>query len=83
MWCRVFANLDSAPKPAAIAAQLAGLGHPAEARADADDLGWFHLELTTDLGPLTLDRYSADEGIRDDLNSWAAWLEIHANLPSG
>ena len=29
-------------------------------------------------GNITIDRYGADECIRNDLNSWAAWLEIHA-----
>src|SRR5918992_682681 len=78
MWCRVFAHLETSPDADAIAAHVRGLGHACEARTEADALGWFHLELATNLGHLTLDRFQADEGIRNDLNSWAAWLEIHA-----
>jgi hypothetical protein len=78
MWARVFAAVDSAPSPDAIVAHLNASGHAAQARADTDAHGWFHLELSTAAGALTLDRYGANEGIRDDLNAWAAWLEIHA-----
>jgi len=78
MWARVFREDESALSPEAIAERLRSLGYATEACADADDLGWFHLDLRTNVGAMTLDRYLADEGIRDDLNTWAAWLESHA-----
>jgi hypothetical protein len=77
MWARVFADRNEAPAPEALVEHLRGAGYAAEARTDADELGWFHLELSSSAGNVTLDRYGADEGIRNDLNSWAAWLEIH------
>lgn len=78
MWARVFAERNEAPTPEALIEHVRGAGWGAEAKADADALGWFHLELSSSAGSITLDRYGADEGIRDDLNSWAAWIEIHA-----
>jgi hypothetical protein len=78
MWARVFVAVAEAPAPETLVEHLRGRGYGAEIRADADELGWFHLELSTSAGNVTLDRYGADEGIRNDLNSWAAWAEIHA-----
>jgi hypothetical protein len=78
MWGRVFASTESAPNPDELAERLGALGHVADAKAEADERGWFHIELATECGAIAIDRYLADEGIRDDLNTWAAWLEIHA-----
>ncbi len=46
-----------------------------------DDQGWFRAEirLSETAPPLIVDRYLAnEEGIRAELNTWAAWLELHA-----
>lgn len=83
MWARVFAGVSEAPTPDALVERLRAAGYAAEARADADALGWFHLELSTSVGNITLDRYGADEGIRNELNSWAAWIEIHGGEHAG
>jgi hypothetical protein len=83
MWARVFTSGAEAPAPEAVVEHLRAAGHAAEARAETDELGWFHLELSTSAGDVTLDRYGKDEGIRDDLNSWAAWLEVHAGAHAG
>jgi hypothetical protein len=83
MWARVFTSGADAPAPEALVEHLRAAGYAAEARAEADELGWFHLELSTSAGDVTLDRYGKDEGIRDDLNSWAAWLEVHAGAHAG
>ncbi|MCI0683766.1 MAG: hypothetical protein L0Y71_16805 [Gemmataceae bacterium] len=78
MWCRVFAINEAVPAAAEIVEHLRGCGRPVEARADTDEQGWFHLELTGADGVYLLDVYGSDEGIRDDLNTWAAWLEENA-----
>jgi len=84
MWCRIFCLKETAPEPNALADGLRKLGYAVEeVKTDADELGWFHLELTTSAGAFILDRYLADEGIRGDLNSWAAWLEEHAGVHAG
>lgn len=49
-----------------------------------DDQGWYRAEirLSETAPPLIVDRYLAkEEGIRAELNTWAAWLEIHAPDP--
>ncbi len=79
MWCRIFALSETAPEPEAIVQHVRSYGSDAEVKADSDDRGWFHLELATSVGVfLLIDRYFAEEGIRDDLNTWAAWLEENA-----
>jgi len=45
-------------------------------RFHGDDAGWFHADLVSGDVTLLLDRYTADEeGIRAELNSWAAAVE--------
>src|SRR5262249_5631381 len=52
-----------------------------------DDQGWFHADLVVSdrQALLPLERYLAsEEGIRAELNTWAAWLEtIENNAHSG
>jgi hypothetical protein len=83
MWCRVFGMNETAPAPEAIAEHLRGRGQPVEVQAEADEQGWFHLELTGISGVYLLDLYRPDDGIRDDLNTWAAWLEENAGDQAG
>jgi hypothetical protein len=77
LWYRVFGSSDEAPAPAAILAAFRGLG--AEVRGDftGDDAGWYAADLAAGAGtPLRLERFLAgEEGIRAELNNWAAWLE--------
>jgi hypothetical protein len=76
LWSRVFARQPQAPEPAALLARLNELttvsGH-----YSGDDQGWFRAEFTIGAGtPLLLERYlSTEEGIRAELNNWAAFLE--------
>lgn len=77
MWCRVFGMNEAVSAPATIAEHLRGHGLPVEVQTEADEQGWFHLELTSAGGVYLLDLYRPDD-IRDDLNTWAAWLEENA-----
>jgi hypothetical protein len=82
-WHRVFGRGDREPSPGDLLAHLNGLGFPITGHFRGDDQGWFSAEL---IGPgqptLTLDRYlSTEEGIRAELNMWAAWLEALASGP--
>jgi hypothetical protein len=78
MWCRVFGLKEPAPEPETIAEHVRRGDYVAAIQAESDEQGWFHLELSSSAGMYILDRYSSDEGIRDDLNTWAAWLEENA-----
>jgi len=78
MWYRVFGLLDSEPSPAALAAHLHAAGVAVEPHFKGDDLGWTsgELRLSGTGTPVLLQRYLASvDGIRDDLNAYAAELE--------
>jgi hypothetical protein len=70
-WYRVFAG-PALPDPQVVRTALGATG-----TFEADGDGWYLARLiTADGQPLTIDRYRADEeGIRAELNSWAAWVE--------
>lgn len=75
MWYRIFAANAAEPDAAGI---LEWLNRAAAVRGrfQGDDAGWFHAELQSDDLTLLLDRYTADEeGIRGELNTWAAVVE--------
>jgi hypothetical protein len=78
MWYRIFGSNDASVAPAAFLEHLRGQGHEVSGNFRGDDHGWFHVDLRMagEETPLELDRYLAtEEGIRGELNSWAAWLE--------
>jgi hypothetical protein len=78
MWCRVFGRSDIEPSPVALAERLHAVGVAAEPHFKGDDLGWTSGELRLPGGdtPVMLQRYlTAEDDIRDDLNSHAAELE--------
>jgi hypothetical protein len=77
LWYRVFGRSDLVPTPGAIREHLAALGVPVAASFASDEAGWFRAELAFGSGsPLYLERFLADEeGIRAELNTWAAVLE--------
>jgi hypothetical protein len=77
-WFRVFSRGAAAVEPAALLEHLHGRGFPVTGHFRGDDRGWFRAELVfaDDAPPVVVERYMADEeGIRLELNSWAAWLE--------
>jgi hypothetical protein len=77
MWYRIFGRADSRLPPAALLEHLSLGGFAVQAHFRGDDLGWTAAELRLDRGgPVYLERYLATEdNLRDDLNSWAAFLE--------
>src|SRR5215475_6522172 len=78
LWFRVFGGNDEQPEPAALLAYLHAQGLAVPGHFRGDDEGWFAAEFEMEAGatPLYLERYLAtEEGIRADLNTWAAWVE--------
>jgi hypothetical protein len=83
-WYRVFGCTSAQPEPAALLEHLNGLGAEVAGHFRGDDEGWFAAELVfaRDAPPLQLERYLAkEEGIRGELNAWAAWLETAGHGP--
>src|SRR3954468_6148693 len=85
MWLPVFGTSDATPDPDGLLAHLRSLNLPVTGHFRGDDLGWFACELRLPGGgtPVYLERYStAADGLRDDLNTWAAWLETQDHDPN-
>ena len=85
LWYRVFGANDAQPDPAALLEHLRGQGLNVVGQFRGDDQGWFAAALSFADGgtPVHLERYLAgEEGIRHDLNSWAAWLETADYSPN-
>ena len=81
-WLRVFSTSMHAPAPAELLAYLRELSDEARGDFQGDDQGWFRGDLDLGAGrpPLRLERYlAAEEGIRHELNAWAAWVETFEN----
>ena len=78
MYYRIFGINDAAIAPAALLEHLHSLGFEVTGHFKGDEEGWFHADLIFDDADarFELDRYLAsEEGIRHQLNTWAAWLE--------
>ncbi len=78
LWYRVFGTNDGEPAPAALLEHLRGLAADVTGHFRGDDRGWFHADLPFAASgtPLDLERFlAAEEGVRADLNAWAAELE--------
>jgi hypothetical protein len=79
MWYRVFGQGDREPPPDALLAHLNRVA-VVQGHFHGDDAGWFHADLVCDDTSLSLDRYTTDEdGIRAELNTWAAFVESNGN----
>jgi hypothetical protein len=76
IWFRVFGRSETPVSPEAILGFLNGVC-PVTGRFRGDEAGWFAAELAfAETAPLHLERFLAsEEGIRGELNAWAAWLE--------
>jgi hypothetical protein len=82
-WWRVFGASEEQPRPESVLEHLHGLGVTG-GRFKGDDQGWTSLEFVPAEGasPLLLECYlSGEEGIRGELNNWAAWLETCDHEP--
>ena len=76
-WYRIFAARPEPPEPAALLGHLSGVAL-VRGRFDGEGWNWFTAEVSyaENTAPLYLERFLAsDEGIRAELNSWAAFLE--------
>ena len=75
--CRVFAATDSLPGSADLERDLADLGRSIFSGFLGDGAEWYHGELTIDAVVVEVDRWLAEEeGIRAELNNWAAAVEL-------
>lgn len=84
-WYRVFGRNEVQPEPAALLEQLHAEGLMVRPVFRGDDLGWFSATLTLEggSGVVELERFlTREEGIRGELNAWAAWLETVAHDPN-
>jgi hypothetical protein len=78
MWLRVFGTNEIEPDPKSIADILQSSDASNVASFQRDEHGWFVATLRAPEGATLLqaNRYLAsEEGIRSELNAWAAWLE--------
>ncbi len=85
MWFRVFGTNDCQPEPPALLAHVRGRGIEVTGVIKYDDLGWLRIELIFGTADATwyLERFLAkEEGIRGELNTWAAWLETREDEPN-
>lgn len=72
---RVFGTNETEPDPQALLQFLAGLGWNAEGHFHGDEQGWFRLDFGDD-ETMRVERYlGSEEGMRAELNTWAAWVE--------
>jgi hypothetical protein len=77
LWYRVFGLRPEPPEPAALLSHLGGVAL-VRGRFDGDGRDWYAAELSfaDNTTPLHLERFLAtEEGIRAELNNWAAFLE--------
>jgi hypothetical protein len=83
-WFRVFGTNDAQPVPGALLEHLHERDLPVRGHFRGDDQGWFQAELVLPgaTASVQLERFLATEdGIRDELNTWAAWLETAGDNP--
>jgi hypothetical protein len=82
MWYRVFGSNDREPAPAALLEHLHGLAAGMKADFTGDEAGWYAAVLDLGGTALQLERFEVgEEGIRAELNGWAAWLETREDSP--
>lgn len=82
MWYRVFSSTSIEPSPANVVKHIEANGYAVRHRFISDADGWFEAVIETDDEMLEIDRYLAmEEGIRAELNTWAAWLETKEHQP--
>jgi hypothetical protein len=85
MWFRVFGTSAGEPAPVTLLEHLHGLGLGVTGHFHGDEQGWFRAELLGGplAAPLVLERFlAAEEGIRAELNNWAAWIESTGEDPN-
>jgi hypothetical protein len=80
---RIFARSEVLPAATEIEGAIAATGVPARCTWAAEGQTWYRGEVAVEDGePFVLERWLAEEeGIRGELNSWAAYLETCENSP--
>src|SRR5947209_19934882 len=82
IWYRVFGGSDKIPEPQALLAHLRQQGLAVEGEFEGAGPDWTRGELTLEPVTLVLERFHAgDEGVRAELNTWAALLEGQEDNP--
>jgi hypothetical protein len=82
-WYRVFAGREEAPGADAVENWFRSHDPSAQAVFDGDDLGWYRAQSAGAAGEIRIERYlTREEGIRNELNTWAAWLESLGERPN-
>jgi hypothetical protein len=84
MWYRVFCTSEEEPRPEAMMECLRGIGLEVSGTLRTDDQGWFVADFTVNGGVaiMHIERFLAQEdGIRAELNTWAAWAESAHEYP--
>jgi hypothetical protein len=82
MYYRVFGSNDSSVEPQAFLEYLHKQGFEVQTSFRGDAEGWFHADilLAGEDEPVKLERFLAtEEGIRNELHTWIAWLETVDN----
>jgi hypothetical protein len=77
-WYRVFARSAESVQPAEVLTDLTFQGAPVQGHFQADEHGWYRCELLTvpGIAPIVVECFRAsEEGVRPELQSWAAYLE--------
>jgi hypothetical protein len=77
-WYRVFARSAASVPPAVVLADLVFDGAAVQGHFQADEHGWYRCELKTDreIGPIVVECFRVlEEGVRPEMQSWAAYLE--------
>jgi hypothetical protein len=81
-WYRVFGLNDATPALAVLLEHLHSQGLRVTGHFRGDDLGWTGGELVLDDQSVAVERYlTKEDDLRDELNTWAGWLETRADQP--
>jgi hypothetical protein len=82
VWYRVFTRIAEAIQPAVVLANLTHGSTPVQGHFQADEQGWYRCELIAgpEMEPIVVECYRVlEEGIRSELQSWAAYVETIDN----
>ncbi len=85
VWYRVFGQGEAPVSLAGLAEHLKTKGLPLVGDLGSPKTDWLQAELVlgSDCPAVGLDRYEVGhDGIRDELNTWAAWLETREDDPN-
>jgi hypothetical protein len=85
-WYRVFGANTAQPEPAELLELLRERGITLKASISGDQDGWYQAKLVdeADGSCLMVERYLAEEeGIRQQFNTWAAWIESNNSAKEG